>query len=176
MSAARDPEVQALLDKQALRELALRYARGIDRRDRGLLLSVYHPDAMDDHGEMFRGSPERFADWQPEVMGPFEVTAHYIMNSDYCIDGDEAEGELYFIAFHRVKPPEAAEFWVGGRYLDRYQRRDGGWKIAHRRLVWDFVHQGGENAEAVAFLRGLGVCGSGEDDLSYGFLPRLAAR
>src|SRR5690242_5947713 len=61
----RDPEIQALLDRQALHDLAMRYAQAIDRRDRELLLSVYHEDAIDHHGTMFEGSPKAFADWQP---------------------------------------------------------------------------------------------------------------
>jgi hypothetical protein len=32
----------------------MRYSRGIDRLDRDMLLSAYHPDAIDDHG-MFVG-------------------------------------------------------------------------------------------------------------------------
>jgi hypothetical protein len=38
------------------------YSRGIDRLDRELLMSVYHEDAIDDHG-VFVGNREEFADW-----------------------------------------------------------------------------------------------------------------
>ena len=169
--AARDPALQALLDKQALHELALRYARAIDRRDRALLLSVYHDDAVDRHGSLFEGSPRAYADWQPEVMAPFEVTAHYIMNTDFRLDGDHAQGELYFVAFHRRQPPEREELLVGGRYLDRYERRDGEWKISDRQLVWDFVSGHLPQAAHLDMLASLGTVGSGADDASYRVLP-----
>ena len=101
-------ELRELIDKEALRGIAARYARAIDRRDRELLLSCYHDDAIDHHGAMFRGGPLDYADWQPDVMAPFAVTAHYMLNSSYALDGDIAEGELYFIAYHRTHPPGAA--------------------------------------------------------------------
>ena len=34
-----------------------RYCRAVDRADRDLLVSVYHPDAIDDHG-LFVGGPD----------------------------------------------------------------------------------------------------------------------
>ncbi|PVX75655.1 SnoaL-like protein [Paraburkholderia unamae] len=170
-AAPRDAQLQALLDKDALYELAVRYARAIDRRDRALLLSVYHEDAVDDHGVMFKGSAAAFADWQPEVMARFEVTAHYIMNTSYRLDGDHAQGELYFVAYHRTKAPDAKEVVIGGRYLDRYERRANVWKIAHRTLVWDFSREHPLDPAQRDFLASLGESGCGSDDASFGLLP-----
>lgn len=175
-TAHRDPELQALLDKQSLYELAMRYARAIDRRDRDLLLSVYHDDAIDHHGGMFKGSAREFADWQPTVMAPFEVTAHYIINTSYRLDGDRAEGELYFIAYHRIQTPEPKEITIGGRYLDRYERRNGDWKIAYRTLVWDFSRSNPLDAGEYEFLKSLGVTGSGGNDISRTELPLFARK
>lgn len=167
----RERDLQALIDKQALYELAVRYARAIDRRDRNLLLSVYHDDAVDEHGTMFTGGPVAFADWQPEVMKRFEITTHYIMNTAYRLDGDRAEGELHFIAYHRTtdEPPE--DLYVGGRYLDRYERRRGEWRIAHRTLVWDFTRGEPTRPERMDFLRSLGRLGAGANDPSFSLLP-----
>ena len=167
----REAQLQALLDKEALYELAVRYARAIDRRDRALLLSVYHEDAIDDHGVMFKGDATAYANWQPEVMAPFEVTAHYIMNKSYRLDGDRAQGELYFIAYHRTKAPDAKEVMVGGRYLDRYERRANVWKIVHRTLVWDFTRENPLDPAQRDFLASLGKLGCGADDVSFSALP-----
>jgi hypothetical protein len=90
-----DPRLAALVDKDDLRELAVRYAGAIDRGDRELLLSVYHPDAIDHHGDGFRGSPVEFADWVEPELARFEVTAHYIANTSYRLDGDRADDLSY---------------------------------------------------------------------------------
>ena len=54
--------VRELHDKQSIREVLTRYCRAVDRMDRDLLISVYHPDAVDDHG-FFVGAREDFWAW-----------------------------------------------------------------------------------------------------------------
>ena len=46
-------------DRQAIHALVCNVSRAIDRQDRELLLSCFHPDALDDHG-MFVGGPADF--------------------------------------------------------------------------------------------------------------------
>jgi hypothetical protein len=175
MPDPQDPRLAAFLDKAELHELAMRYARAIDRDDRELLLSVYHPDGIDEHGAGFRGGPVAFADWVEEGLARFEVTAHYILNTSYSLHGDQAEGELHFIAYHRTLEPEPRDVVVGGRYLDQYERRGGGgWKIRVRTIAWDWARLGENPQASMDFLRQLGVSGGRGDDLSYSALPRLA--
>lgn len=171
---AREAAIDALIAKDALRELAMRYCRAIDRRDPELLRSVYHEDAMDEHGTVFSDRASVFVERQPEIMAPFELTAHYVTNTSYRLDGDRAEGELYFIAYHRVTEPKPQHIVVTGRYLDRYERRAGVWKIAYRRLVWDAVMSEDVRPEDGERLPTLGHVGRGADDLSYEALPLLA--
>ena len=54
--------VAELQDRRAIEDCLMTYSRAIDRLDRDLLLSVYHEDAVDDHG-LFVGSPAAFPDW-----------------------------------------------------------------------------------------------------------------
>ena len=54
-----DPRLAALLDKQEIEEVVLRYCRGIDRRDFELVRSCYHPDARDRHGS-FDGTVDEY--------------------------------------------------------------------------------------------------------------------
>lgn len=128
---------QGLLDQIALRDLLMRYCRGCDRRDFALVRSLYHDDAIDDHGTMFRGGPDAFVAWLPQAMAPWDATRHSIGNSLFVIDGDLAEGEHYVEAWHRTPAPDAREYVVYGRYLDRYAKREGVWKFLHRSLVFD---------------------------------------
>ena len=128
---------QEWLDRMALQDLVMRYCRGCDRRDFSLVRSLYHDDAIDDHGAMFRGSPDAFVAWLPEVTAHWSLTRHCISNSLFVIDGDKAEGEHYVEAWHRTHGPEAKLFVALGRYLDRYERRNGIWKFSYRSLVFD---------------------------------------
>src|SRR5687768_7203639 len=62
----RATQLDALLrDHRARTEIhdtLMRYCRGVDRLDRDLILSAYHPGARDNHGS-FDGPVEDFVDW-----------------------------------------------------------------------------------------------------------------
>lgn len=163
----RAAAIDALLDKEALRDLATCYARAIDRRDQKLLRSVYHEDAIDDHGVVFCDAAAEFIARQPEIMAPFNITAHYLCNQSYRIAGDSADGELYFIAYHRTEGAACKHIVASGRYLDNYARRAGIWKIAHRRLVWDSFLTLDAAPDDLLQLAALGIAGGKADDRSY---------
>ena len=162
-----------MLVKDELRELAMRYCRAIDRRDPVLLATVYHADAHDEHGTAFVGPVSEFITALETVMAAFEVTQHSISNTSFRIDGDMAEGELYFDAYHRTVPPEPKHVLVRGRYLDRYERRAGEWRIAHRWLVWDSYETAEVNSQDADTLRALGEGGAAASDYSYRRLSLL---
>ena len=42
--------VRNMKDRQDILDCLHRYTRGVDRHDRALMLSAYHPDAFDEHG------------------------------------------------------------------------------------------------------------------------------
>jgi hypothetical protein len=167
--------LQMLIDKQALSELVHSYCRACDRRDFALLRSLYHDDAIDDHGTMFRGSADEYLAWLPGVMANFEATVHSITNTLFIVRGDEAQGELYTHAYHRTPAPDAREIVIGGRYLDRYARRDGSWKFLHRALALDWVRLGAVDASAYReFAAGAPPGRTDALDPSYLALPFFA--
>lgn len=173
MGKEREAAIDQMLAKEALRDLAARYARAIDRRDQQLLRSVYHDDAIDDHGVVFCDQAAIFVARQPEIMAPFAITAHYLCNQSYRIQHDRADGEIYFIAYHRVDGSTPQHVIVTGRYLDNYECRGGDWKIVHRRLVWDsFITLDASPADMTQ-LAALGMTGSAEEDRSYTALPSM---
>jgi hypothetical protein len=130
--------VAVLADRQAIQDCLMRYSRGVDRLDRELILSCYHPDAIDDHG-VFIGAPEEFADWViPMHTTTHVIHQHAIFNVHVDLDGDVAHTESYymFVGLNREGTPLAMS---GGRYLDRFEKRDGRWAIAARVCVRDWA-------------------------------------
>ena len=130
--------IQDLLDKQEIYELICRYMRGLDRLDRKLLRSVYHDDATDDRG-FFKGSADEFVELAIGLIKNFDYCHHMIGQALIEIDGDVAFGEIYFQAFHRMNTNGLEQdLIILGRYIDRYEKRSGTWKIAHRTELNDF--------------------------------------
>jgi hypothetical protein len=132
----------ALVAKDEIVEVVHRVARGTDRLDRDLIVSGYHPDAVDDHNS-FRGGPEAFADWVLEVLPAFASTHHFLGQTRIRLDGDLADVETYCDA-HHVTAPDAAgivrDMVLGLRYVDRFERRSGEWRIAHRACAFDWAY------------------------------------
>jgi ketosteroid isomerase-like protein len=122
-----------------IQQVIFRYCRGVDRGDAALIASVYHPDAVDEHGA-WRGLGREFGDYLVPAMDQTPlVSQHHITNSLIALAGDTAQVESYFIAFHGEADGAGGHrhAQVCGRYLDRFERRDGGWKIAHRQVILD---------------------------------------
>ena len=167
-----DDALRDMLDKHQLHELVLTYCRASDRREFALVRSLYHDDAIDDHGTMFSGPVDAFIAWLPTAMAQFEATQHSISNALFAVDGDKANGEIYALAYHRTHPPDAQEIVIGGRYLDRYERRDGKWKFIHRSLALDWANvRPVDPAAYQQFAAGATLGKPGAEDPSYKELP-----
>jgi hypothetical protein len=165
---------EALLDRVAIIELVSRYCRGIDRRDFALVRSLYHDDARENHGAMFSGSPDEFVAWLADFMPVWDATIHTIGNSVVVVDGDRAEGEHQVRAWHRSQGPDRKEYAVHGRYLDRYERRDGVWKFSERAIVFDHGTMRDVDEDAIAQLGGDAAHGRADRDDPSWNLPLLA--
>ncbi|WP_448586803.1 nuclear transport factor 2 family protein [Thermaurantiacus sp.] len=126
-----------MLDRQEILDLLATYCRGLDRLDRALIRSVYADDATDDRGT-FQGGPDEFADFAIAVLTPMVSTHHMLGQALIEFEGpDVAFGEVYFQAQHKLA--DGSDFFVAGRYVDRYERRAEGWRIAHRSELNDWV-------------------------------------
>ena len=135
---SRDDALQQLLDKQAIREVVMRYCRGVDRGDADLLASAYWPDATDDHpgDQHFTGEtigPEMVA----SMLRNMQSTNHQITTQTIEVDGDTAAGESYSLGNHVMGDGRRLRTLV--RYLDRFEKRDDQWRILHRLCLNDAV-------------------------------------
>lgn len=139
LGAGDEARLRELLDKREIEEVLLRYCRGIDRMDRELVRSCYHPDATDEHGS-FRGTVDEFLVWVWRVLGRTSMTMHFLGNVLVELEGDVARSEAYGISHHRSDSGEpTGNLIIGFRYIDRFERRGGAWRIARRVCTTEWV-------------------------------------
>lgn len=152
-------------DRHAILDAIHRYCRGVDRADAELTRSAYHPDATDDHGA-FKGRAHDFAERVNESHASrWSSTMHVVANHSSVIRGDVADAETYVIAYLRRLDGLHLDV-VGGRYLDRFERRAGEWRIARRTYVCEWsapLPTAGSLIDPDAYVHG----GRGPDDPSY---------
>jgi hypothetical protein len=119
---------------EALRALAQRYCRGVDRLDPEVMRSAYWPEAIDDHG-VFVGNAWEFVDHCMVGHRRWKGTMHCIFNHHIEFDDpDHARGEIYNVTYLFGAQADDVATWYG-RYLDHYERRGDEWRIIHRVCV-----------------------------------------
>jgi hypothetical protein len=134
MDAASPPtpsphRLQEVLDRQDIWDALVTLSRGADRSDRELFLSAFHPDAVIDLGG-FAGGPAELYDWSSKLGDNTHSEHHYILNHHVEIDGATAHAETYFL--YVAASRDGSKWQCGGRYIDRFERRDGAWRIGFR--------------------------------------------
>lgn len=161
--------LRELVDRQAIFDCMVRYSRGIDRLDRELTLSAYHPDAIDDHGE-YIGSPEGLFDFAYTMNAPVKLMTHHRLTNHSCqIEGDIAHAETYYLYSAHKSGDEAIRL-ASGRYIDKLERRNRAWKIALRYCVVEWASSIPATAvpfENVPNVHSNGVPSHGRADPSY---------
>jgi ketosteroid isomerase-like protein len=134
--------VQKVSDESKIRYLLDCYPRALDRQDHALLASLFHPDAIDDHG-VYNGPAAGFVEFMRNGSKAVHWT-HHNGTQIVEIEGDVAQCETYTIALCRMGPAGSEgydkQIFLRVRYLDRVEQRDGQWKIAHRRVVYSPCH------------------------------------
>lgn len=169
--------MRELIDRQDVRDVALRYCRACDRLDEELLRSVFHEDAYINYG-VFDGTAREFLAWIiPNIRDNYTHGSHNICNENVVIDGDVAHAELNAVIHNGVPDGKGQVIYtlLGGRYLDRYERRKGEWRIAHRQFLIDWSE--GKPAEVQldsGMNDNLGLGKRSREDASYKHLPARA--
>lgn len=146
------PDLEELLAKQAITEVLHSYCRGVDRLDERLVRDIYHEDAFDDHG-YWSGRGHDFAPFVVNRLREENAwTTHSITNALIEIRGDLAvcESQVMVHLGRRTKDPVLVDV-MGARYVDRFSRRDGVWKIDERTVVldWHKVENWGDQAPPI---------------------------
>jgi hypothetical protein len=142
--------IEELKARADITEVCHRYCRALDRVDEPLLRSVFHPDSQHAHGP-FKGPSSDFCGFAIDLLRNLERTQHLLGNVSIVLKGDTAYVESYFQAWHRVAKGKDGpglldkhdksvdeDIIIGGRYIDRFERRAGEWKIAQRTGVHEW--------------------------------------
>lgn len=177
---SREQAIDRLLAKQAIYDVLCRYCHGIDRCDIEVLQSAYWPDATDTHGT-FNGNAWEFAEYiVANMRSGLKRSMQKIGNAyiELDPDGEHARGETYVLAYLQADGPDGLQDRiVAGRYLDRFERRGGEWRILDRLYVLDWNQNSRSTAQwdtgLYASLRTRGAR-SPEDPWDLG-LPRPRA-
>jgi hypothetical protein len=133
-------EIRDLAARRDITEAVHNYMRAQDRLLPDLHRSAFHESGYVDCG-VFKGSTHAFVDFAQQFLGDVKGSQHLIGQIQIHFDGDEAaDGEVYFIAWHRiVEDSEDKDLFIAGRYVDRYEKRDGSWRIAKRHELIDWA-------------------------------------
>jgi hypothetical protein len=145
MTDVTDPQIQELLDKQAITEVIYRYGRCMDRLDREVGLTVFWPESTADYDkQMYQGTGYGFIDMVMEAHPNFASHSHQFSNILISIDGDTATSETYGdVTLRRIdEDGRCIDSRNLGRYVDRWEKRDGEWRILARQYLHDFDQSG----------------------------------
>jgi len=135
-----DANLEALSARESIRDCVARIARGEDRRDADALRACFWPDATCDFG-VFSGGFDEYLTWVVPGSPAIPVTQHILGQSVIDLMGDLALAETHVTAYHRMNNGAGErDTVIGGRYLDRVEKRTNAWRIAQRTMLYDW-HQ-----------------------------------
>jgi hypothetical protein len=148
-------QLKSLLERDQIRECIARLARGEDRRNAQMISACYWPDSTTDYG-VFQGSFSDYLAWVVPGSDLIKDTQHVLGQSVIEIEGTEARVETHVISYHRVAfGEEERDTRIGGRYLDRLQKRGGEWKISARAMLYDWYQDWGRSIDWSQGVMGL---------------------
>ena len=182
MSGAYSPG--RLADRAEITDVMYRWCRAADRRDWDEIRRVFHPDAIDNHGP-FIGGVEELVAWMADRHRTITFSMHLVSNIliEFATT-DSALVETYIFATLRYSAEgkaalavfageaasasnEATDSFAWARYIDRFERRNGAWRIARRTVAFDSSLMADVPANAPAFDPDWAVGRRDKDDPIY---------
>lgn len=148
-----ESRIQDLLDKEAIRDVINHLMRSLDRMDRGLMRSVYWPEAIEEHqdpefpvffsDEKNNPAPATYNEFPCQAMKGFATlrsTQHRVSNVIIdLVDEHSATAESYVWAFHLAGEGEKArEVTLYGRMMFKFEKRGDEWRVLRRHTIFDW--------------------------------------
>jgi hypothetical protein len=152
---AMTEELKALLEREKIRDCIARLARGEDRRDAQSIGASYWPDSTTDYG-VFLGNFDEYLAWVVPGSPAIKVTQHVLGQSVIDLKGNTALVETHVSSYHRIDMgSEERDTMIGGRYLDRLEKRGAEWRIAQRTMLYDWYQDFGVSIDWSKGVMGL---------------------
>src|ERR1700722_2390263 len=133
-----DRGFQDLLDKAAVHETVLSYARGVDQRDWDLVSSCFDPNGYVE-GTKFEAPVSEYLPALRRGVEAWRTTLHFMGNHLVDLGEDGAHAETYAVAYHYFNTnPETPDLVMAVRYLDHLTKPSERWVITRRvvRSAW----------------------------------------
>jgi len=129
--------LQWLLDRAAISDLLIEYARSVDERDWDAFAALWADDAIFALPMIeVRGRDAIVAAAsEPGGVSQWDATHHINTNHEIRIDGDTATARAYLIGTHVRRAQAPNEHSEGGGWYDcTFRRTPDGWRYASSRL------------------------------------------
>ncbi|TCL05169.1 nuclear transport factor 2 family protein [Sodalis ligni] len=132
--------LDALESQDAIRRLKADYMQACDDKLGRAVADLFWPDGIweseaqgmankvtghDAIADMFEASPRRLS-----------FTTHYLMNESIYVAGERGRGSWKLLEPCTFQDRMA--LWMGGRYDDVFERRNGVWRFRHLKLYIEF--------------------------------------
>lgn len=122
-------------DRQALQDVMLRYAAGVDERDFDTYRACFADDvAVVGFGPDPIDGADAWVDFVRTALEQYGATQHMLGPQLATIDGDLAETRNDVQALHELKP-DGGLFTLWATYRTRMQKQNGEWKIVRHELI-----------------------------------------
>jgi hypothetical protein len=151
MDAASEPmrQLRLLVAERDIKNVVLRYCRGVDRMDLALVRSCYHDDAQDHHGG-FAGGIDEALRWVWDVLATYGSTDHVVANMLVEFDPvvpTTARCESYGAALH-FEGGEGGRRGqaIGFRWIDDLEQRAApdeppDWRFSRRVATTEWIRK-----------------------------------
>jgi len=154
MAKREDYTPERLADRAQIQDCVYQWCRAVDRLDLEAIRGCFHPGAVDNHGP-YQGDIEGLINWIRDRHQAITFSMHSVNNMLIEFAGpDAAIAESYCTAMQRYpaeakealkqltagmagKPGTGIDMIACCRYVDRFERRNGEWRISERRVVFD---------------------------------------
>jgi hypothetical protein len=168
MAKNQEDRLQALEDREAIRELQATYCFLVDDgRIDELVDGCFAEDARCDFRRRSSGLGPLVAEGHEEIRAFFKNSvagllgemSHTVHNHRIAIEGDSASAESYF-ELTAVDAASGEAILGGGRYFDRFRRLAGTWRFEERRAEIHHLSPLRKGWDRQRFLRVLMAAGS----------------